>query len=400
MNYNINNTINDFEKFIEFNESKKPILSAKKGVLCRKDSFELNTFLENKKEVNAPSYNQDQYPVIDLMFTLTLDSKLYIRANDEKGKLKLVKTPNMQKFQSLNEYEKYVFLLQTYWTKYNYEEKFDKWINISALYNIISEIANSEEGQIIVKDENNSSKQVYATGAAFFHHLSFFGFGRLELIEGAKGKYEDSIKSFYPNEFGIKISRFLLSEALSYWNREDLSIFFKVKKIEVIPNKKQQCFDVFKNIFEENLVENTVQRKGEIDRSGVYSFKVSLSKTLWRKISLSHKHTLTDLHNAIQEAFEFDNDHLYAFYIDGNQRTGKVVYCKDAEQHGNTAEDTSIADLELYKGQQMLYLFDFGDQWEFNVELIEFDKQAPVLLKPIIVESKGNAPKQYRSGWY
>jgi hypothetical protein len=40
-----------------------------------------------------------------------------------------------------------------------------------------------------------------------------------------------------------------------------------------------------------------------LDRSGVYSFKVSLSKTLWRKISLSHKHTLGDLHNAIQEAF-------------------------------------------------------------------------------------------------
>lgn len=80
--------------------------------------------------------------------------------------------------------------------------------------------------------------------------------------------------------------------------------------IKAKTNKKEQCFEVFKNIFEENLVKNTVNTNAEIDRSGVYSFKVSLSKTLWRKISLSHKHTLGDLHNAIQDAFCFDNDHL------------------------------------------------------------------------------------------
>ena len=43
---------------------------------------------ENKKEVNAPNYNQDQYPMIDLMFSLSLAGKLYIKSNDEKGKLK------------------------------------------------------------------------------------------------------------------------------------------------------------------------------------------------------------------------------------------------------------------------------------------------------------------------
>jgi len=55
--------------------------------------------------------------------------------------------------------------------------------------------------------------------------------------------------------------------------------------------------------------------------------------------------------------------------------------------------------LELYKGQKILYLFDFGDEWKFNVELIEIDNKAPLPLKPMIIESKGEAPEQYGGEW-
>lgn len=44
---NINMTITDFEKFIEFIENKRPILSATQEVLGRKDCYNLNTLLEN-----------------------------------------------------------------------------------------------------------------------------------------------------------------------------------------------------------------------------------------------------------------------------------------------------------------------------------------------------------------
>ena len=95
MQYNINTTINDFGRFIEFIESEKPILSAKQGVFGKKDSFKLIMLLENKKEVNAPNYNQDQYFVIDLMFSLVLAGKLYVKANDENGKLRLLKVADI-----------------------------------------------------------------------------------------------------------------------------------------------------------------------------------------------------------------------------------------------------------------------------------------------------------------
>jgi hypothetical protein len=392
-------TIGEFEKFIEFIENEKPVLSARQGVLGKKDSFKLNKILHYKKNVSEPNYTQAQYPVIDLMFSLALAGGLYVRAHDERDKAALVKTPLKDNFQDLNLCEKYVYLLQTYWTKYNFDGKSDHWRHIISFYNILASVANADEGQRIVKDDRSYTSMLYSEGAAFFHHLNFFGLGELELIDGAKGRYEDSIRAFVPNEFGIYISTFLLSQALLTWNTESLCYIISDMDEKTEPQKNENPFEVFKNIFPKEDVKRTLVAETNFDRTGVYTFKVSLSRNLWRKISISHKHSLYDLHLAIQKAFNFDNDHLYAFYVGGNQRTGKPIYCADAESDGVTAEEMSIADLGLYKGQKLLYLFDFGDSWKFDVTLLEIDKNSPLPLKPVIVEKKGKSPEQY-SSWY
>lgn len=100
------------------------------------------------------------------------------------------------------------------------------------------------------------------------------------------------------------------------------------------------------------------------------------------------------MHLAIQEAFDFDDDHLYAFYIGGNRRTGKPIYCAEVEEEGKTADEIKIADLELFKGQKILYLFDFGDEW-FDIKLLKIDKESPLPLNPVIVGSEGKPPEQY-----
>ena len=388
-------TINEFEKFIEFIECEKPVLSAKKGVLGKQDAFKLNQILYHKRNVSGPNYNQDQYPVIDLMFSLALAGRLYVKANDEKGKAVLVKTPVLESYQCLNLHEKYVYLLQTYWTKYDFDANFDRWMLVSSFRSLLTLVADADAGQRIVKDDRNYTYLLYSEGAPIFHHLSFLGFGELELIDGAKGRYEDSIRAFIPNEFGIYTSGFLLSEAFLTLNSENIRFILTDYGKKIKPEKDKNPFEIFKNRFPEE-VNRTVVAENEFDRTGLYTFKVSLSKSLWRKISVSHKHSLYYLHMAIQEAFDFDNDHLYAFYVGGNQRPGKPIYCADAESEGVTAEETIIADLGLYKGQKLLYLFDFGDEWKFDVELLSIDKDSVLPIKPVIVEAKGESPEQYR----
>ncbi|MDP2845928.1 MAG: hypothetical protein Q8N79_07640 [Candidatus Methanoperedens sp.] len=43
----------------------------------------------------------------------------------------------------------------------------------------------------------------------------------------------------------------------------------------------------------------------------------------------------------------------------------------------------------------MLYLFDYGDMWRFQVELEEIRTEGSKPSEPKIIESKGKSPEQY-----
>jgi hypothetical protein len=182
----IDKTIEEFQKFTDFIEEERPVLSLRLGVLGKKDSYELNQLLYYKRDANGPYYTQDQYPVIDLMFLLATLGGLYVRGNNEKGKLSLVETEAMTSFMALNNYEKYVYLLQSYWTKYDFERMLSMKISEYTFYHMLAVIANSEKGQEIVKYKYRQLWDFYSYGANFLHHLEFFGFGEVELIEGQK----------------------------------------------------------------------------------------------------------------------------------------------------------------------------------------------------------------------
>lgn len=59
-----------------------------------------------------------------------------------------------------------------------------------------------------------------------------------------------------------------------------------------------------------------------------YMFKVLLpgQGECWRKIEMMDDQTLEDLHFAIQDAFEFDNDHMYSFFMSGKAWDKKTEY--------------------------------------------------------------------------
>ncbi len=45
----------------------------------------------------------------------------------------------------------------------------------------------------------------------------------------------------------------------------------------------------------------------------------------------------------------------------------------------------------------MTYLFDFGDNWKFNVQLTDISPDNSEIVKPTILDSHGSAPSQYPS---
>ncbi len=243
-----------------------------------------------------------------------------------------------------------------------------------------------------------------------------------------------------------------------------------------------------------------------------YTFHVSLPGTgrTWRKLELSAEQTLEDLHFAIQDAFDWDADHMYSFFMSGKAWDASTEYqgpeyaleddwtfeeddeegedeAGDAAEGGfaaatrrvandlsgelpddmpstpeerqafldniksmSSAEQAQLADalqrelglpsfltdalfsmlrtvddaemlgplfgdgegldvgepgagwnttlesLDLHKGRQFMYLFDYGDEWRFKVKVSAINPNAPDDREyPFLVESVGDAPLQY-----
>jgi hypothetical protein len=129
---------------------------------------------------------------------------------------------------------------------------------------------------------------------------------------------------------------------------------------------------------------------------GTYIFKVSLNRSVWRRIKLSSDHTLLDLHNSIQSAYGFDSDHLYCFCMDGKIRS-KMRISSPGIDVGPHVDEVCIGDLGLFTRQVILYLFDFGDMWSFRVKLEEIRTEGTKPGEPDIIDSRGESPEQYES---
>jgi hypothetical protein len=131
-----------------------------------------------------------------------------------------------------------------------------------------------------------------------------------------------------------------------------------------------------------------------------YIFKVTYLRDpdVWRKIEVSENQTLDDLHYAIQKAVRFDDDHLYSFYLSGRAWDSDTEYASPRTGERRSAAKIKIRDLSLRRKQRFLYLFDYGDEHHFEVQLIDVNLDAPKDARyPRVVERHGKNPSQY--GW-
>ncbi|MBS4023289.1 MAG: plasmid pRiA4b ORF-3 family protein [Dethiobacter sp.] len=419
----ISASVNDFTVFCDFVEERKPILSKRRGVLGKNDLFEINSLLYYKKEVDAPNYQLESYPVINLIFNLALLGKLYVKAADAKGNVYLTRTISKDEFDALNIYEKYAFLLETFWTRYDIEEIMRSGRGISHFDQVIRTLADSVAGMELEKGSFSQRVEfdpVFSYLAVIIRCFNYFGFcGYVPIIEVNRKttRYDDSIKAVIPTDFGVNICKILVGQRIVDWNipwlkelKMDENIIPGItyqSEFALFPSKKQRkaynerkksgfipLYRFLEPIFPEGALKKTVNvAVSEVVR-GNYVFKVSLGRSVWRKILLSFRHTLEDLHKAVQDAFNFDDDHLYSFFMDA-KKYSKHAYHSPMTDESPFVHEVTIGELGLYEGQRIMYLFDYGDSWQFEIQLLKiFKDENPE--NPKVIEEKGEAPSQYR----
>ncbi len=109
----------------------------------------------------------------------------------------------------------------------------------------------------------------------------------------------------------------------------------------------------------------------------------------------AHQH-LTALHDAIQEAFGWYDDHLYSFWLDGvfwGDRELELTTPDALDEPVRTA-DVPLAELGLAVGAKIAYVFDFGDEWRVLLTLRE-TTQADGGSYPRVLHREGKPPPQY-----
>lgn len=62
---------------------------------------------------------------------------------------------------------------------------------------------------------------------------------------------------------------------------------------------------------------------------------------------------------------------------------------------GPYTDEVRVGDVPLAIGGSMLFNFDFGDDWYFNLTLEQIEQPDAKLKNPKLLESHGEAPPQY-----
>ena len=110
-------------------------------------------------------------------------------------------------------------------------------------------------------------------------------------------------------------------------------------------------------------------------------------------IEIDDSSSLEVLHNAIQEAVEFANDHQYAFFFAREERSRDRSFLE-----GEDLYQVCISELfPLPKGKKLFYWFDFGDNWIFQISKSrKKPKEAEKDIKyPRLMKVTGIKPIQY-----
>ncbi|HWE64742.1 MAG TPA: plasmid pRiA4b ORF-3 family protein [Chloroflexota bacterium] len=132
-----------------------------------------------------------------------------------------------------------------------------------------------------------------------------------------------------------------------------------------------------------------------------FRLKVRLQwmRSVWRIIEMLDNQTLEDLHLAIQRAFHWDNDHLYAFFLSGRawDPVTEVQMPFNEEAEPPFTDEVTLAALEPSPGMTFLYLFDFGDELRHEIEVLDAFALPANGTFPRVAESHGKAPPQYPS---
>lgn len=134
----------------------------------------------------------------------------------------------------------------------------------------------------------------------------------------------------------------------------------------------------------------------------IIQFRISLTKKIYREIEISGDASLYKLAEVINEVFDFNFDHAFGFYDNlkdtYKSKTAYELFADMGEpvhKSAKSVKKTKVAQAFAVDGQTFAYLFDYGDEWLFEVKRLGGDDRAASKSLWKCTKLAGEAPEQY-----
>lgn len=135
----------------------------------------------------------------------------------------------------------------------------------------------------------------------------------------------------------------------------------------------------------------------------ILQLKITLKETspvIWREILISNNSTFLELHMAIQLAMGWTNSHLFNFnsnelIIELPTEEGAyfdAILPEDVEKLN--ASKTILSEYLNQPGQTIIYMYDFGDDWEHEVTLEKILPKEKWIAYPACIDGEMNCPPE------
>jgi len=150
-----------------------------------------------------------------------------------------------------------------------------------------------------------------------------------------------------------------------------------------------------------------VKKRKAKEGERIYLIKVTMSDWYgrirgmpYRLLAVPEGFTLYNLAEAILDSFDFYFDHAFGFYDNikswVESTEGYELFADMAEgSEFKSVKRTEINEVFNKIKKKMLFLFDYGEEWHFIVELKGIESPKGNANYPLVVESVGKPPPQY-----
>jgi len=379
--------LKDFSSLLDFIGTTGITVSKKNHLFAIKLLPALNELMSTPLESKLKRPQQKSFPHINGLYLLLRASGLTQIVLEKKGVKLMINNEALERWHSLNPSEQYFALFYAWWHRGSDEIIGERGRGFceNYFYENYYFLHKKLKKELDLKTNQHAFDSLrYRPGLYNLALMELFGFVCIELDSALS-------KENWPT---VKIKHTKWGKALLKCFSKDINYFenfeFKMSDSEPIEPwgaEVKAHIPTWSNNLEPEKVDD--------DLEGEVVFKVSLDQA-YRKLSIPSTINLDELASSILTAFNFDNDHLYEFIFKNDYGIKERIAHSyiESDNEWDTCEFL-VAELPLYEGMELIFHFDFGDDWQFLLVVESLVKGDSGGLKPKVIEKQGTPPEQY-----